>query len=51
MNYSKLVEAPSNFIVGRPKAALLFLLFGGLRCVIWLCFVILVRYKIGKNDV
>ena len=28
----KLVEAPSNFIAGRPKAALLFWFFGGLRC-------------------
>ena len=28
----KLVEAPSNFIAGRPKATLLFWFFGGFRC-------------------
>ena len=28
----KLVEAPSNFIVGRLKAALLFWFFDGFRC-------------------
>ena len=36
---------PSNFIAGRPKTALLFWVFGGFRCGVWLCFVILVRYK------
>ena len=41
----KLVEAPSNFIAGRPKAALLFWFFDGFRCCVWLCFVILVRYE------
>ena len=43
-----LLKLPSKFIAGRPKAALLFWLFGGFRCVIWLCFVILVRYKNNK---
>ena len=28
----KLVQAPSNFIAGRPEAALLFWFFGGFRC-------------------
>ena len=28
----------SNFIAGRPKAALLFLFFGGFRCGVWLLF-------------
>ena len=41
----KLVQAPSNFIAGRPKVALLFWFFVGFRCSVWLCFVILVRYK------
>ena len=31
----KLVEAPSNFIAGRPKAALLFWFFGDFRSVIY----------------
>ena len=31
----KLVEAPSNLIAGRPKAALMFWFFGGLRCDVW----------------
>ena len=43
----KLVQAPppprSNFIAGRPKAALLFWFFGGFRCVP-LFIVILVIY-------
>ena len=34
----------SNFNAGLPKAALLFWLFGGFRCGVWLYFVILVRY-------
>ena len=41
----KLVEAPSNFIAGRPKAALLFWFFGDLRCGALLFMVILVIYK------
>ena len=47
----KLVKAPSNFIAGRPKAALLFWFFGGFRCGVLLLIVILVIfiYKIGKN--
>ena len=44
----KLVEAPSIFIAGRPKAALLFWFFGGFRCGVWLCFVILIRNKNRK---
>ena len=28
----KLVEAPGNFIAGRPKAALLFWFYGDFRC-------------------
>ena len=46
----KLVKAPpptppSNFIAGRPKAALLFSFFGDLRCGVLLFMVILVIYK------
>ena len=39
-----LVEAPSNFIAGRPRAALLFWFFGGFRCGAPLFIVILVIY-------
>ena len=41
-----LVKAPppSNFIAGRPKAALLFWFFGGFRCGVPLFIVILVIY-------
>ena len=43
---SKLVEAfLSNFIAGRPKAALLFWFFGDFRCGAWLFMVIVVIYK------
>ena len=35
---------PSNFIAGRPKAALLFWFFGGFRCGVPLFIVILVVY-------
>ena len=51
----KLVEDPpppppsSNFIAGRPKAALLFWFFSGLRCGVWLCFLILVSYENRKQ--
>ena len=48
----RLVEAPSNFIAGRPKAAHLFWFFSDLRCDVPLFIVILVIYKnikIGKN--
>ena len=38
----KLVPAPSNFIAGRPKAALLFWFFGGFRCGVPLFIVIFV---------
>ena len=31
----KLVEAPSNFITGRPNAALLFWFFSNFRCGVW----------------
>ena len=41
----KLVQAPNNFIAGRPKAALLFWLFSDLRCGVPLFSVILVIYK------
>ena len=41
----KLVQVPSNFIAGRPKAALLFWLFGDFRCDVSLFIVILVIYK------
>ena len=40
----KLVQAPSNFIAGRPKAALLFWFFGGFRCGVPLFIVMLVIY-------
>ena len=40
----KLVEAPSNFIAGCPKAAFLFCFFGGFRCGVPLFIVILVIY-------
>ena len=36
----KLVQAPSNFIAGRPKAA---------RCYLWL-FLLYITIKIGKNS-
>ena len=35
---------PSNFIAGRPKAALLFWFFGGFRCGVPLFIVMLVVY-------
>ena len=37
----------SNFIAGRPKAALLFWFFGGFKCGVCLFFVIVVRYLLG----
>ena len=37
-------EPPSNFIAGRPKAALLFWFFGGFRCGVPLFIVMLVIY-------
>ena len=40
----KLVQAPSNFIAGRPKAALLFWFFGGFRCGVPLFIVYLLIY-------
>ena len=40
----KLVKAPSNFIAGSPKAALLFWFFGGFRCGVPLFIVMLVIY-------
>ena len=36
-------EANHYFIAGRPKAALLFLFFGGFGCGVWLLIVLLVR--------
>ena len=38
------LKPPSNFIAGRPKAALLFWIFGGFRCGVPLFIVILVIY-------
>ena len=38
------LKPPSNFIAGRPKAALLFWFFGGFRCGVPLFTVILVKY-------
>ena len=47
----KLVLAPTNFIAGRPKAALIFWFFSDFRCDVPLFIVILViiNIKIGKN--
>ena len=42
---TKLVKAPSNFIAGRPKAALLFWFFGDFICGVLLCMVFFVKYK------
>ena len=42
--FYKLVQDPSNFIAGRPKAALLFWFFGGFRCSVPLFIVMLVIY-------
>ena len=41
----KLVQAPSNFIAGRPKAALLFGFFGDFRCGALLFMIILIINK------
>ena len=38
------LKPPSNFIAGRPKAALLFWFFGGFRCDVPLFIVMLVIY-------
>ena len=38
----------SKSIAGRPKAALLFWLFSGFRCGVWLFIVLIVRYKKRK---
>ena len=38
------LKPPSNFIAGRPKAALLFWFFGGFRCGVPLFIVMLVIY-------
>ena len=48
----ELVQAPSNFIAGRPRAALLCWFFGDFRCGVLLFIVIVVLYifiEIGKN--
>ena len=44
-------KPPSNFIAGRPKAALPFWFFGDFKCGVPLFIAILViyKYKIGKN--
>ena len=41
----KLLKAPSIFIAGRPKAALLFWFFGDFRCGVSLFIVVRVIYK------
>ena len=46
----KLVEAPSNFIAGRPKAALPFWVFGGFRCSVPLFIVMLVTGDIAVTS-
>ena len=42
---------PSNFIAGRPKAALLFWFFGNFRCGVSFLslFVLYINIEIGKN--
>ena len=44
-------KPPSNFIAGRPKAALLFWFFGDFRCgvVLFMAILVIYKYKIGKN--
>ena len=52
LNVLSIVQAPSNFIAGRPRAALLFWFFGDFRCGVLLFIVIVVLYifiEIGKN--
>ena len=44
-SHRQLVEDPSSFITGRPKAALLFCFFGDFRYDVPLLIVILVIYK------
>ena len=39
------LKPPSNFIAGRPKAALLFWFFGDFRCGVVFFMVIFVKYK------
>ena len=46
----KLDRAPSDFISGRPKAALLFCSFGNFRCVVMLFMIILVIYKYKNRN-
>ena len=41
---TNLFKPPSNFIAGRPKAALLLWFFGGFRCGVPLFIVMLVIY-------
>ena len=44
--------APSNFIAGRPKAALLFWFSGGFRCrALLLLSLLYMNIEIGKIDV
>ena len=40
----------SNFIAGRPGAALLFWFFGGFRCGVWLFFFLLVLLDIKLEN-
>ena len=44
LSTANLLKPPSNFIAGRPKAALLFWFFGGFRCGVPLFIVLLVIY-------
>ena len=43
-------KSSSNFIAGRPKAALMFWYFGDFRCGVPL-FIVLLVIKMGKIDV
>ena len=45
----KVVEALSNFIAGRPKAALLLWFFSGFRCGVWVYIVPRVRHENRKE--
>ena len=46
----KLVKAPSNFIVSRPKSALLFLVLLVILDVARCYFALYINIKIGKNS-
>ena len=46
------ISLPSNFIAGRPKAALLFRFFGDFRCgaLLFMAILVIFNIKIGKNS-